>query len=318
MSKIVTWARKVKFILWRIGFFSSSEKSYNYFVRKRSYCWGGVKSIENHFRRNIYFLGLKISSQTKSPSYLEFKRELQDLKLEIRSLKFELYDSSYEKEKIFLQSLWRYEGASQRTVSMAQYFLFCRNNPIPEVQLTYIACLLENNDQELALVGLRDYINKHGTHQIHDFLPVAHLAHNSGFSNEMISMAHCLFDHLENNRNNRKFENFLRNKSVAVVGNSPEILANNYGAEIDSHDVVMRMNMFKISLEHQTSTGAKINIFVSNGNKDVIFSKNYNHENLAKYKWLYLAMDFWHIQLSNYPISYSKMCHISLLDIVTS
>lgn len=263
-------------------------------------------------------MGLKISSSHKSPSYLEFKKdrkELKDLKDELRSLKQEIYDSSFEKERIFLQSLWRYEGASQRTVSIAQYLLFCRNNPIPEVQLTYISCLLENNEQELALVGLKDYINKHGTYKIHDFLPVAHLANNNGFSNELISQAHYLFDHLENNRKNNKFDFFLRNKTIAVVGNSPEVLANNYGAEIDSHEVVMRMSMFKISQIHKVNTGEKINIFVSNANKDVIFSNNYNQENLAKYKWLYLAMDFWHIQLSdflfeNVPFFLSKHCDI--------
>lgn len=49
-------------------------------------------------------MGLKISSSHKSPSYLEFKKdrkELKDLKDELRSLKQEIYDSSFEKERIF-------------------------------------------------------------------------------------------------------------------------------------------------------------------------------------------------------------------------
>lgn len=110
MRTIVTLANKAKSILWRIGFFSSREKTENYFVRTRSYAWGGVKKIENHIRKKVYFLGLKISSSHKSPSYLEFKKdrkELKDLKDELRSLKQEIYDSSFEKERIFLQSLWR-------------------------------------------------------------------------------------------------------------------------------------------------------------------------------------------------------------------
>lgn len=64
MRTIVTLANKAKSILWRIGFFSSREKTENYFVRTRSYAWGGVKKIENHIRKKVYFLGLKISSST--------------------------------------------------------------------------------------------------------------------------------------------------------------------------------------------------------------------------------------------------------------
>lgn len=85
---------------------------------------------------------------------------------------------------------------------------------------------------------------------------MAHLANNNGFSNELISQAHYLSIIW---RITGKIINliFLRNKTIAVVGNSPEVLANNYGAEIDSHEVVMRMNMFKISQIHKVNTGEK-------------------------------------------------------------
>ena len=46
MRTIVTLANKAKSILWRIGFFSSREKTENYFVRTRSYAWGGVKKLK--------------------------------------------------------------------------------------------------------------------------------------------------------------------------------------------------------------------------------------------------------------------------------
>lgn len=45
-------------------------------------------------------MGLKISSSHKSPSYLEFKKdrkELKDLKDELRSLKQEIYGTSAQK-----------------------------------------------------------------------------------------------------------------------------------------------------------------------------------------------------------------------------
>lgn len=43
-----------------------------------------------------------------------------------------------------------------------------------------------------------------------------------------------------NNLDNVKF--FLRGKSVAIVGNSVNILKQNYGAEIDGHDKIIRFN----------------------------------------------------------------------------
>jgi len=46
MRTIVTLANKAKSILWRIGFFSSREKTENYFVRTRSYAYGGVKKLK--------------------------------------------------------------------------------------------------------------------------------------------------------------------------------------------------------------------------------------------------------------------------------
>ena len=69
------------------------------FCQNKKLRLGRGKKIENHIRKKVYFLGLKISSSHKSPSYLEFKKdrkELKDLKDELRSLKQEIYDSSFE------------------------------------------------------------------------------------------------------------------------------------------------------------------------------------------------------------------------------
>lgn len=58
MRTIVTLANKAKSILWRIGFFSSREKTENYFVRTRSYAWGGVKKLKTYKEEGL-FLGFK-------------------------------------------------------------------------------------------------------------------------------------------------------------------------------------------------------------------------------------------------------------------
>lgn len=51
--------------------------------------------------------------------------------------------------------------------------------------------------------------------------------------------------------------------SVAVVGNSPNLLKKEYGSEIDSHDIVIRCNKFELD-GYEIHTGIKTNYIVAN------------------------------------------------------
>ncbi|WP_189438263.1 glycosyltransferase family 29 protein [Pseudovibrio japonicus] len=57
-----------------------------------------------------------------------------------------------------------------------------------------------------------------------------------------------------------QLKRYLANKSVAVVGNSQNLFSYEYGSEIDSHDIVIRMNR-GIIIPLETSFGAKTNVW---------------------------------------------------------
>tara|TARA_R110001592_G_scaffold5488_3_gene30218 strand:+ start:1946 stop:2452 length:507 start_codon:yes stop_codon:yes gene_type:complete len=51
--------------------------------------------------------------------------------------------------------------------------------------------------------------------------------------------------------------------SVAIIGNSPNLLQSGYGPEIDSHDIVIRCNKFEL-VGYELHTGGKTDYVVSN------------------------------------------------------
>ena len=58
-------------------------------------------------------------------------------------------------------------------------------------------------------------------------------------------------------------QSWFDNKNIAVVGNASSLLKKNYGKEIDSHEVVVRINR-GILCSNSHSQGEKINVWVFN------------------------------------------------------
>lgn len=61
----------------------------------------------------------------------------------------------------------------------------------------------------------------------------------------------------------------LKNKTVSLVGNGPSLLGKKKGNDIDSSDIVIRMNNFKTK-GFETDVGAELDVFLTNGWSDVI------------------------------------------------
>ena len=251
-----------------------------------------IKKIEKYNKR---FEKARLLKKTQEKIFSNIQNQLDILKATCLDKTVQS-----QRELTFLQSLWRYEGSSKNVINFCRYFLFCQNNTLPDIQLTYLTCLLEIKQEETALAGLKDYISKHQVSKIEEYIPLASFSQKKGFTSRFINLAAVIFDHIESNRNGQCFEKWLKNKKIAVVGNSSHIIGKKLGKEIDSHQVVMRMNTFNITNNLIVDLGKKTDVYVNQCNFEVIFSKNNLLENCIKYQWIYIAINFWHIRLSDF------------------
>ena len=78
-----------------------------------------------------------------------------------------------------------------------------------------------------------------------------------------------IFQKFEENLKNKTLYNLLKGKTVAVVGNSDFEIGKNSGEEIDSHDIVIRMNNYRTE-NYEKDYGKKTDIWVHGfGAKDI-------------------------------------------------
>lgn len=79
-----------------------------------------------------------------------------------------------------------------------------------------------------------------------------------------------------------------KNKSVAVVGNSPCEIGKNKGKEIDQHDIVIRFNDFKISEEFKADYGKRTHIWVRGTNDKLVYTMEDKKKILLSFKGIFI------------------------------
>lgn len=71
----------------------------------------------------------------------------------------------------------------------------------------------------------------------------------------------------------KKFIEYIKDKSIAVVGNAPSELGKDLGNQIDSHDIVVRFNNFSTAPEFTKDYGKKTNVWaITPGIENLYFS----------------------------------------------
>ncbi|MDR0605411.1 MAG: glycosyltransferase family 29 protein [Bacteroidales bacterium] len=128
----------------------------------------------------------------------------------------------------------------------------------------YICFLLLRHENDKALQVLRYNIRWFSNEGIASWLPVAHLAHINGITDDNIASSSELFRRIEKNNENLEevISNYYKSKTVAIVGNGPHENGTGNGSEIDSHDIVVRFNEFQIREDLLNDYGSKTNIIV--------------------------------------------------------
>lgn len=173
--------------------------------------------------------------------------------------------AEYSYRQIYLS--WFNNGASDALMNHLEFLESSDEAWITEVKsiwLIYVSCLLQRGNKTEALRILQKYLYCFDKTNIPYFLPVAHLAYENGISDQRIELANKLFLHFEQQQKENSFEEKIVNaKRIAIIGNAPNEINKNKGKEIDSHDLVIRLNNFQIKGFEQ-DYGSKVDVWSRN------------------------------------------------------
>lgn len=203
----------------------------------------------------------------------------------------------------FIHEIWNTTGATPElieTLKLWEQSWWCWKNDKPDIFLMYICCLLETGERDEAKRVLKKYIANKGFAEIWRYMPVAQLFVEMGYKDSTIEKSAYIFDRFEKNRAEHTFEKLLTGKSIAVVGNGPSETGKNRGEEIDSHDIVIRMNNYQID-GFENDYGSKTSVWVRNAHRSLI-----DKDMIEDVDYVLWESDYWHIhiQLNHLDLMY--------------
>ncbi len=172
----------------------------------------------------------------------------------IRNNNYEMFVSEY-----------KYNGVSDRllsdlnSLSKSKFCWLAENN---KLWLLYLQILLENNIMEGVEVIANRYLHFHELKEIEYFPIVANYFDKLGLSNEQTKKCSMVYEKLLESEKNQDFENIVKGKSIAVVGNGPYELGKHKGKEIDAHDVVIRFSR-GVEKGYEQDYGSKTTVWVN-------------------------------------------------------
>lgn len=166
-----------------------------------------------------------------------------------------------------------------------------------EFWFLYLCFLIDNNRNfEAKFLLKRILSNKLITSNFFRYLRICDFAYQNGVKNTDIERSAKIYRKLNESYQNKTLYNLLKGKKVAIVGNGPYEIGKKSGKEIDSHDIVIRMNNYVIEgFEEDYGTKEDIWIFGFGGpnTKDRSLEKNYLYVGMTgDYTYLPLLFDF--------------------------
>ena len=163
-----------------------------------------------------------------------------------------------------------------------------------EIWLMYMCLLLEKGRYDQLKLTLSTYIVHHKYSNIERYLPLSAYIHEKYPEmeqyNNKIAEAAEVQRILTDNRS--LFSDYIKDKSVAIVGNAGSQIGKNTGSEIDAHDVVIRFNNYP-SHGYEQDYGAKTTIWVrGSGANDIV-----DRVNVSDYDMIIWEADYDHFRV---------------------
>lgn len=225
-------------------------------------------SRKRKYFRNKYLNLNNISKQQQQIELLYKKINEFNYKNNIKSFSFWNKDEYIVCQNL-LESFIRQIDSLQFYKICCKYFAGLDLSNFDSIDiLIYITSLLQNNKFEKALELLNKYVSIYGTNEIWRFIEVSKFAYEHQIKDELIMKSVIIYDKLKKSREKKVFENLIKDKTVAIVGNGPSELGKNCGKEIDSHDVVIRINNYQIS-GYEKDYGSKTDIWIKCTSDDI-------------------------------------------------
>ena len=201
------------------------------------------------------------------------------------------------KKDIFLEEILKNWETNNDPISFEKYLSNIIKKGIEykdrDVFLVYISTLLENGKIDEAEKHLFNYIDHYELSDLFSFPFICSFALGLGVNDENIIKIGRIFDLLEENKKNFLLEKMVKNKNVAIVGNSPNLIGTNKGYLIDKHDFVVRFNNFQTE-GFEKDYGSKTNIWVCCQANDII---NRPDEEIKNLKFILYNVDLKHTKL---------------------
>lgn len=196
---------------------------------------------------------------------------------------------------IIIESIWTSKGPTDELI---HHLKLCSQSPIlfrgmdSRAWLILLSCLIEKGLLEDAQALLFNYLNAFGFKDIHRFFLVSKFALANNVTNPEIEKSVFVWDTLNNPQNEANFKEFVSNKKIAVVGNSGCQLQKGTGAEIDSHDIVIRFSNYPLNPEYIVDYGSKTDIWVRNSSKSLV-----HKEDISGYAFVVWKDNFKHFEV---------------------
>lgn len=245
--------------------------------------FGLIKTKKNNQYKKVYILGVQI-----------YKKHIIDPKSVIKNF---IFDTAY--------SIWSVYGAEESLISHLRYLSLSYSNIkllSNNLWYIYLSCLLVRNEYAQAKAFLDRLIQFNATEGLEHFLMASDFAVQNGIMNEKVEKAAFVFRKLMDNTNKEAFISYIKDKKIALVGGSGCELGKNKGAEIDSHDIVIRFANYPEDEKYFADYGEKTNVWVRQSSPDLIHKPD-----ISNYKWVIWKekLDFVKIRGDHLDIMYN-------------